>query len=125
MRAANRQTPPSDGACVVFPLLVFSPHCLTLAEVSMIFEREIDWDYSGTAILRPLDADSTTVTGVRECQLCLRVRRAAALGDGLAAAPNTRAKILSTFFSWRDKSKARSIFLPGILPAISLSSSTS
>jgi len=27
----------------------------------MIFEREIDWDYSGTAILRPLDADSTTV----------------------------------------------------------------
>ncbi len=39
--------------------------------------------------------------------------------------PNTRAKILSTFFSWRGRSKAYSICLRGTLSVISLSARTS
>ena len=38
-----------------------------------------------------------------------------------ACVPNTRAKILSTFLSWRDSSKAYSICLRGTLLVISLS----
>ena len=47
------------------------------------------------------------------------------LGAGFGLAPfflvKTRAKILSTFFSWRGRSKAYSICLRGTLLVISLS----